>query len=146
ALATAGRSTGDPRYRSGLLALAREWSEAEPLGRRGSHQVAWNERVVATRLMNWAAAGALLGLRAGEPDADWLGREIVRHALFLRDNLALDLQANHLFRDCVALAAAHAFAGCAPDGLALLEREVAEQILPDGAHYERSPMYHAVCL
>lgn len=145
-LARAAQETGDATYRQAFFALARDWAESQPIGKPGFHRVAWNERVVATRLMHWAAAGALLGLRAGEEDADWLGREIVRHALFLRDNLALDLQANHLFRDCVALAFAHEIAGCAPDGLALLEREVREQILPDGAHYERSAMYHAVCL
>lgn len=145
-LARAAQTDPGAGHREGLFALLAEWQAAEPIGREGYELVAWNERVVATRLMHWAAAGALLGLRAGDPDADWLGREIVRHALFLRDNLALDLQANHLFRDCVALAFAHEIAGCAPDGLALLEREVREQILPDGAHYEGSAMYHAVCL
>lgn len=145
-LAQAAVEGGSARHREGFFALAREWSEAEPIGAPGFHLVPWNERVVATRLMHWAAAGALLGLRDDDPDADWLGREIVRHALFLRDNLALDLRANHLFRDCVALAFAHEIAGCCPDGLALLEREVAAQILPDGAHEERAPMYHAVCL
>lgn len=145
-LARAARDTGEARYREAFFMLLHDYLAAEPIATPGSHSVAWNERVVATRLMHWAAAGALLGLRAGDPDADPLGREIVRHALFLRDNLALDLQANHLFRDCVALAFAHEIAGCAPGGLALLEREVREQILPDGAHYEGSAMYHAVCL
>jgi len=119
---------------------------AEPIGKPGFQRVAWNERVVATRLVHWAVAGALLELRDGDPDAAWLGREIARHALFLRDNLALDLLANHLFRDCFALAFAHAIVPCVPDGLALFEREVGEQILADGCHVERSPMYHAVCL
>ncbi len=145
-LALAARESSDAGSARDLFGLAREWVDAEPIGRRGASQVAWNERVVATRLMHWAVAGSLLGLRAGDPDADWLGREIVRHALFLRDHLALDLQANHLFRDCVALVFAHELSGCAPDGLALLEHEVREQILPDGAHYEGSAMYHAVCL
>jgi len=145
-LALAARASGDARWRDGFFALAGEWVAAEPIAKPGFHRVAWNERVVATRLVHWALAGALLGLRAGDPDADRLGREIVRHALFLRDNPALDLEANHLFRDCVALAFADAIAGCATGGLALLERQVREQILPDGAHYERSPMYHGVCL
>ncbi|RIL04492.1 MAG: hypothetical protein DCC71_13970, partial [Proteobacteria bacterium] len=145
-LAIAHRATGDAAYRDGFFALARAWHDAEPIGQPGFSRVAWNERVVATRLVHWSAAGALLGLRAGEPDADWLGREIVRHALFLRDNLALDLLANHLFRDCVALVFADALSGAVPDAAALLEREVGEQILADGAHVERCPMYHAVCV
>ncbi len=31
-------------------------------------------------------------------------------------------------------------------GLALLRRELQEQVLPDGGHFERSPMYHAIVL
>lgn len=145
-LALAARANGDRKARDGLFALIRDWVRAEPIGRPGFARVAWNERVVATRLVSWSVAGALLELRAGDPDADWLGREIARHALFLRDNRALDLLANHLFRDCFALAFAQELVGCVPDGPALFEHEVHEQILADGCHVERSPMYHAVCL
>lgn len=145
-LALAHRATGDPRFRDGFFALVRDWHAVEPIGKPGFSRVAWNERVVATRLVHWAVAGALFGLRADDEDAAWLGREIARHALFLRDNLALDLLANHLFRDCVALVFAHALLGVVPDAERLLEREVDEQILADGAHVERCPMYHAVCL
>jgi uncharacterized heparinase superfamily protein len=145
-LALAYRATHDASFRDGFFALARAWTVAEPIAKPGFQSVAWNERAVATRLMHWAAAGALFGLRDGDPEASWLGREIARHALFLRDNLAFDLLANHLFRDAAALAFAHELCGCVPDGLALFEHEVREQILPDGAHVERCPMYHAVCL
>lgn len=145
-LALAHRATGDARFRDGFFALARDWHAAEPIGRPGFARVAWNERVVATRLMHWSVAGSLFGLQSDAADATWLGREIARHALFLRDNLALDLLANHLFRDCVALVFAHALLGVVPDADRLLEREVREQIGADGAHVERCPMYHAVCV
>jgi uncharacterized heparinase superfamily protein len=145
-LAIAYRSTGDPAFRLGLFELMRSWTDAEPIGKPGFHQVAWNERVVATRLMSWAIAGSRLGLRSEDADGAWLARALAKHALFLRDNLALDLLGNHLFRDAVALAFAHELLGVCPSGLALVEREVREQILPDGGHVERCPMYHAVCL
>jgi uncharacterized heparinase superfamily protein len=145
-LALAHRASGDPAFRAGFLALARDWVGAQPIAKPGFQRVAWNERVVATRLVNWSMAGALFGLREDSEEAAWLGREIARHALFLRDNLALDLLANHLFRDAVALAWAHDLARACPEGLRLLEREVEAQILPDGGHVERSPMYHALCL
>jgi uncharacterized heparinase superfamily protein len=145
-LALAHRETGDRAFRDGFFALARAWTEAQPIAAPGFQLVAWNERAVATRLLHWSAAGSLFGLRASDPDAAWLGGEIARHALFLRDNLALDLLANHLFRDAAALVFAHEVLGCAPDAAALFERCVREQILADGAHVERCPMYHAVCL
>lgn len=145
-LALAHRETRDVSFRDGFFALAHAFTDAQPIAKPGFQRVAWNERAVATRLMYWAAAGALFELRDGDPEASWLAREINRHALFLRDNLAFDLLANHLFRDTAALGFAHEVAGCVPDAFALFEREVREQILPDGAHVERCPMYHAVCL
>ncbi len=145
-LALAHRETRDAAFRDGFFALAHAWTNAQPIAKPGFHRVAWNERAVATRLLHWAAAGSLFALRDGDPEAEWLGREITRHALFLRDNLAFDLLANHLFRDTAALAFANEVSGCGPDAWALFEREVREQILADGAHIERCPMYHAVCL
>jgi uncharacterized heparinase superfamily protein len=145
-LARASQATGDPIYRERLLALARSWRAAAPIGCPGFALDAWNGRAVATRLVHWAVAASRLGLRPGDPDADWLGAELATHALFLRDNLELDLGGNHLFRDAVGLVFAHELVGGVPDALAWLERQVAEQILPDGGHFERAPMYHAICL
>lgn len=95
--------------------------------------------------MHWAVAGAALGLRADDPDATWLGREIGLHGLFLRDNLELDLRGNHLFRDVATLVFANELTGGVPDALDLLEEQVAEQLLPDGGHSERAPFYHVLC-
>ena len=145
-LARTAREGGEPGCREDLFALMRSWREASPIGRRGFALEAWNARAVATRAMHWALAGAWLGLRPGEPEADWLGRELAVHALFLRDNLELDLGANHLLRDAVGLVFLHELAGCVPDAWRLLEREVATQVLPDGCHVERTPLYHAVVL
>jgi uncharacterized heparinase superfamily protein len=100
-------------------------------------------------LTHWAVAGSLLELDAAAPDdveARDLGRTIGLHGLFLRDNLELDLRGNHLFRDTTALVFAQTLVGGVPDALSLLEAQVAEQILPDGCHIERAPMYHAICL
>jgi len=66
--------------------------------------------------------------------------------------LEFHLLGNHLLANAKALV----FAGCffsgdeadgwLRTGLDLLEAEFAEQILDDGAHFELSPMYHAVIL
>lgn len=142
-LAIAYRTTGAIAFRDGFFRLAREWREAAPIGRPGFALEAWNGRVVADRLLHWSTAGAILGLDEKEPDAQWLGRELAIHALFLRDNLELDLLANHLFRDAIGLVFAQELIGIPADAWSLLEREVREQILPDGGHIERCPMYHA---
>ena len=82
-------------------------------------------------------------------------------ARWLRRRLEYHLLGNHLFANAKALVFAGAFF-VGPEGAAgamarepaqwlalgqrLLRRELAEQILPDGGHFERSPMYHAILL
>ncbi|MGH0028732.1 MAG: heparinase II/III domain-containing protein [Myxococcota bacterium] len=144
-LARAARRTGDPRYRARLFDLARGWRAAAPIGCRDFALDSWNARAVATRLVHWAVAGRTLDLAADDPDAQWLGREIGLHGLFLRDNLELDLRGNHLFRDAVGLVFANELVGGVPDALDWLEAQVDEQVLPDGGHQERAPLYHALC-
>jgi uncharacterized heparinase superfamily protein len=62
------------------------------------------------------------------------------------------LLGNHLLANAKALVYAGAFfAGPAAErwlaqGLAIYRNQLDEQILPDGGHFERSPMYHAIIL
>jgi len=147
ALAVAFREKGETAYRDRLFALIASWSAASPIGRPGYALDVWNSRAVATRLMHWAVAGSILDLSgASEAKAGDFGRAIGLHGLFLRDNLELDLRGNHLFRDAAALVFAQTLVGGVPDALSLLEEQVREQVLPDGCHIERAPMYHAICL
>jgi uncharacterized heparinase superfamily protein len=70
----------------------------------------------------------------------------------LEARLEHHLLGNHLLANAKALAFAGIFfegdeAGqWLAKGMELLERELAEQVLPDGGHFERSPMYHAIVL
>jgi uncharacterized heparinase superfamily protein len=142
-LAVAARSTGDAAFRVRLLELLRSWEGASPIGRPGFANDCWNARAVATRLVNLGVAGSLL---ADERLAAALGPLLACHALFLRENLELDLGANHLMRDAASLVFAHELFGGFADGLVLLRDQIEEQILPDGGHFERTPLYHAIVL
>ncbi len=65
-------------------------------------------------------------------------------ALMLKDNLEYHLMGNHLLENGFALLfASHYFNDAPLFRLAkkILKQELKEQILPDGGHYERSPMY-----
>jgi len=146
ALAAAHVRSPEAGYRRRLFELVASWSAAAPIGCPGFALEAWNGRAVATRLIHWALAGSLLGLGTDEPEGDDLGRAIGVHGLFLRDNLELDLCGNHLLRDAVGLVFAHELVGGVPDAAEFLEEQVREQVLPDGCHIERAPMYHAICL
>src|SRR5262245_17106025 len=102
-LAWAARATGDPRYRERCLALMRAWSAEATIGRLGFAQDSWNARAVATRLVNWALAAAVLGLAPDSDDGRFVARAVSLHGLFLRENLEWDVRANHLLRDAVGL-------------------------------------------
>ena len=128
-----------------------DWLANCRLGMPGSLELAWNPFTVATRIIHWmnlhklaadhsifrdeALEGLLLGSLYDQ--AEWLYRHI-----------EWDLRGNHLMRDAVGLAAVgRFFQGRSPDKWLRRATEIAvsqidEQILPDGAHFERSPMYH----
>jgi len=71
---------------------------------------------------------------------------------FLSQRIEYDILANHLTANFKALIFAGSFfSGSEPTewlkkGLNLLEHELEEQINADGAHFELSPMYHAILL
>src|SRR5262249_5141736 len=74
------------------------------------------------------------------------------HAAFLLTHLERDLRGNHLLENACALVfAARHLEGrlasrCEATARELLAGEIAEQVLPDGGHFELSPMYHAIVL
>jgi len=114
----------------------------------------WHPYTVSLRIVNWCEAGAYF---ASEITAD-AGFDSVFHASlfgqarFLAGNLETDVGGNHLLKNVRALLCAGSyFAGAEPDrwraiALSRLRREVAEQVLPDGGHFERVPAYHVQVL
>lgn len=106
----------------------------------------WEPYPTSLRLVNWAHA------LAAQPAAEVPRAVIDSIALqsaWLARNLEFQLGANHLFVNLKGLLfglAVSADTGSrgADTARRLLARELAEQFLVDGGHYERSPMYHAL--
>lgn len=105
----------------------------------------WEPYPLSLRIVNWVK-WALAGHALGEAASHNLAVQI-RH---LRIRLEYHLLGNHLWANAKALIFAGAFfdgeeaEGWLRHGLRLLRRELGEQVLPDGGHFERSPMYHAI--
>jgi hypothetical protein len=134
----AAARAGDPRRAAELVD---GWIAANPP--RNDH--AWHPYPVATRIANWTAALTL----APELASPRVGASLWRQLLRLEANVEDDVLGNHLIRDARALVAggaAFADQRMQERGLDLLRRELTEQVLPDGGHYERSPVYHLVVL
>ena len=120
--------------------------------RPGPKQTGWEAYPTSLRLMNWCAL--LFGRYRRQTLEDQalcetLWASIAEQADCLRRNLEWHLLGNHLLENAVALTlTGSCFKHPAADawlkaGKAVLERELPEQILADGGHCERSPMYQS---
>jgi len=108
---------------------------------------AWEPYPVSLRIVNWIK----WFMSGATPEPTWL-HSLAVQARWLSQHLEWHLLGNHLFANAKALV----FAGLYFDGteaqqwlqtgLRILQREIPEQILADGGHFERSPMYHALAL
>lgn len=123
--------------------VMRKWiTENPPL-----HGNGWEPYPLSLRLVNW--------VKWCQRNQDY-GVETIRSIEQQADALMMQLEfhilGNHLFANAKALV----FVGCFLEsdraanylsmGLELLEREVSEQFLADGGHFELSPMYHCILL
>ncbi|PHJ40210.1 heparinase II/III family protein [Vibrio sp. PID17_43] len=107
----------------------------------------WEPYPLSLRIVNWVK---------------WLSRKPITHQIHLNSlsiqaealaqQLEFHILGNHIFANAKALI----FVGCflkSPyseghllEGLRILKREISEQFLDDGAHFELSPMYHSIVL
>jgi uncharacterized heparinase superfamily protein len=124
-------------------ALVDDWMARNPPGTGEG----WEPYPTSLRICNWLKAGAS-GLML-TPSA-W--HSLAVQARWLTERLEWHLLGNHLFVNAKALVVAGiAFDGEEAEawltqGLAILDVQVREQILEDGGHFERSPMYHVLIL
>jgi uncharacterized heparinase superfamily protein len=107
----------------------------------------WDPYPISRRIVNWAK----WALRGHSLTPACQGSLAVQTRWLLR-RLEHHILGNHLLANAKALVHAGLyFDGAEADlwhrrGMALLEAQLREQVLADGAHFELSPMYHALAL
>lgn len=113
---------------------------------------AWEPYPVSLRLVNWIKYFCAREQAAGSLSEEWLF-SLVQQGEWLNRNIEYHIRANHLFKNIVAMIWFCAFMQSEPTYRTWLKRycdlllcELDEQFNADGGHYERSPMYHAICL
>lgn len=118
-----------------VLPWIQDWIAKNPPG----VGVGWHAYPLSLRLVHWPLLCAGLHL-----DAPELRGSLWRQIDALRADLEYDVRANHLWWNAAALVVAGRLLGHPAHelGTTLLQEQVREQVLPDGGHYERSPMYH----
>jgi uncharacterized heparinase superfamily protein len=125
------------------MRLIERWIEENPPG----HGNGWEPYPSSLRIVNWIKwklSGGELTPRAIE--------SLAVQIRFLSEQLEFHLLGNHLLSNAKALIFAGSFfEGDEAEkwfarGSRILHRELKEQILSDGGHFERSPMYHGIIL
>jgi uncharacterized heparinase superfamily protein len=131
-----------------FVRLIDDWLTAYPVAQRGAWRDSWNSYALSLRVVVWLQELA----RRTELDDALVRRaevSVTMQLRYLERNLETDLGGNHLIKNIKALLWASAYFSGEDAvrwrrlGLALLKRELATQVLPDGIHYERSPSYQA---
>lgn len=122
------------------------WITANPPLRGGN---GWEPYCISLRVVNWVKW--LSRLKPEEIKPEWV-ESLASQIDALNQQIEHHILANHLFANAKALVFGGVFFGekqgddWLNKGLKLLDREVAGQFLTDGAHFELSPMYHAILL
>ena len=128
-----------------------DWISECDISRLGSGNLIWNAFAVSTRLTWWIRTLEELGdtQRAALGDLpDQMLASMYRQTDHLSRHIEWDLRANHVLRDAVGLAwAGRYLSGPSADqwlkqATQIAVDQVAEQVLSDGGHFERTPMYH----
>jgi len=107
----------------------------------------WDPYPTSLRVVNWVK----FALAPDEPGVA-IDRSLAMQARHLDRHIEYHLLGNHLLANAKALCFAGLFfegpeaRAWLAKGLRILAREIPEQVLADGGHFERSPMYQSIVL
>lgn len=142
--------TGYEKYYLSFKDIIEEWIKANPFGQGDG----WEPYPLSLRVVNWIKNYIFFKdlIKANSEFQSLFLKELYLQTLFLEKNLEFHLYGNHLIKNIKALI----FSGIFFEnkyadrwrkrGIRMLQEELKEQILSDGGHFERSPMYHKIVL
>jgi uncharacterized heparinase superfamily protein len=126
--------------------LISNWVRNNPVG----SGTGWEPYPTSLRIVNWIKLFLREDFR-GRVTTAWLD-SLYRQAQWLEKNIEYHILANHLLKNAKALFFAGTFfTGANAErwrrkGWKILLEQADEQILSDGGHFERSPMYHSIVI
>lgn len=123
--------------------LLHNWIKNNPIG----YGIGWEPYPTSIRVVN-----IVKWLSKKNKKNPLIINSLLQQVRYLEKNIEYHIKGNHLFANAKALVfAGYFFEGKEADnwlnkGIKILNYEIDEQILPDGGHFERSIMYHALAL
>lgn len=134
--------TGDKRYLDKAVALIVNWIRQNPRSGKGT---GWAAYTIDLRVANWLSFYTLAEQDLPGELKRMMAASLYEQYAFLSTHVEKDILGNHYFEDLKALVLCAIFFR---DGKMFrravheLRKECREEILPDGMHFELSPMYH----
>jgi uncharacterized heparinase superfamily protein len=124
--------------------LINSWIENCPM----NQWISWDPYAVSLRIVNWIKYFGTFPETKDIP-AHWL-ESLLNQARWQAKNMEYQILANHLIKNAKALVFAGLFFDCEQSkkllklGCNVMLRQVREQFMADGGHFERSHMYHLI--
>ncbi len=135
--------TGDSRYKEKWIEIISSWME-----NAGKSRDAFEPYTISMRIPNVLAGLEMLG-ETEDSFEQKLYTSIYEQYQYLQRHLELALLANHYFENLKAVVIGSVLfkeENVYQKYFGLFLKQIDEQILPDGVHYERSLMYHKLIL
>jgi len=126
-----------------------EWLRQNHLGTKKYYKDNWSAYAISLRLTSWIKVYSLIESWSTTNFRNSLLLSFRMQLNYLKSNLEIDLKANHLLENYFSLLFCSFFVDdnkLFKKSSRLLIRELNEQILHDGGHFELSPMYHQLIL
>ena len=147
-LIEAYRKTGARAYANKLKSIIESWIKWNPQKNGGP---GWAPYTISMRLTNWMSFYTLLSEEWEQDEAfcEQITSSIYEQYVYLSRHLEKDIMGNHYLENLKALILCSVFFGddavlrCS---IRVFKEQCKEQILHDGMHFERSPMYHKMML
>ena len=141
-LVDAYRKTGDKKYFDKSVETIQCWISQNPKADGGE---GWSPYTIDLRLTNWLSYYTEVGREFTTDFREEFLKSVNEQYEFLSRHLEKDILGNHYFEDLKTLTLCAIFFhddSTLKTVLKAFRAECKEEILPDGMHFELSPMYH----
>lgn len=138
--------SGDRAALDKTMQMIRGWIRQNPQSKGGD---GWSAYTISLRLTNWMAYIAAIRDELDDSFQKELEESMYAQYIYLAEHLEKEILGNHYFENLKTLVLCSLFFGDAqslPIYLDAFRKECREEILPDGMHFELSPMYHKIVL
>lgn len=137
------RDTGEKKYLEKTMEMIEGWIDGNPVG----YSPAWASYTIALRIVTWISYYGYVSDAMSQEFQEKFLSSLHQQFKHLSGHLEKDILGNHYFENLKSLVIATIFfKDEAVLGKALkdFKTECTEEILPDGMHFELSPMYHKI--